>query len=97
MKTRFDALAEEFQQLELDQLKKGEIEARQKLEKANESFAEKRSEFERQLSRAGKVSDEAWDDVNDALQTAWADIRQAVDHARKDFAGEVKADSSSSS
>lgn len=95
MKERFDDLGKEFQELEIEQLKKGEIEARQKLESANATVSETRAEFERQLNRAGKVSNEAWNDVQETLRSAWTDMKEAVDHARKDFAGEIDPEDAS--
>ena len=97
MQQRLRDLGERFQEMEIAQMKKGEIAARQKLEAANSAIAEKRAEFERQLDRARKVSDEAWDEVSDALRTAWTEMKEAVEHARRDFAGELEAETQEAS
>jgi len=90
IETRFEELGRTFQRMEIEQMKKGEIEARQKLESAKASFARRKAEVEKQIDRARKVSDEAWDDVRETLQTAWDDLAETVDHARRDFAGELE-------
>lgn len=95
MEERLDELASRFQEMEIEQMKKGEIEARQKLEAAKKSLAGKRREFEKQLERAGRVSDDAWDDVSDALRNAWTDMKEAVERARADFAGELEEEEAS--
>ncbi len=89
MQDRLDQLKKEFQRLELDQMKKGEIEARQKLEAAKKSIEAKRQSFEGELKRAKSVSDQAWDDVSDALRAAWTEMRESVDRARMEFRAEV--------
>lgn len=91
MEQRLDELGRTFQKMEIDQMKKGEVEARQKLEAAKKSVSEKREEFENQLKRARRVSDDAWDDVSDSLRDAWTEMKEAVDRARAEFAGETAA------
>lgn len=88
MEKRLDELGRRFQEMEIEQMKKGEVEARQKLEAAKKSVTEKRNEFESQLRRARKVSDDAWDDVSDTLRNAWTEMKEAVDRARAEFDGE---------
>lgn len=88
MEKRFVSLGREFQEMELEQLRKGELDARKKLEKAKKWVNRTRGEFENQLGRARKVSDEAWDDVSDSLRDAWTEMKEAVDRARREFAGE---------
>lgn len=88
MEQRLDELGRRFQEMEIEQMKKGEVEARQKLEAAKKSVTEKRNEFESQLRRARKVSDDAWDDVSDTLRNAWTEMKEAVDRARAEFDGE---------
>jgi hypothetical protein len=90
MEQRLDDLGRRFQEMEIEQMKKGEIEARQKLEAAKKAVAGKRTEFEKQLERAARVSDDAWDDVSDTLRDAWTGMKEAVEHARADFAGELE-------
>jgi len=87
MEQRLDELGRRFQEMEIEQMKKGEVEARQKLEAAKKSVTEKRNEFESQLRRARKVSDDAWDDVSDTLRNAWTEMKEAVDRARAEFDG----------
>lgn len=91
MEQRLDDLGRRFQEMEIEQMKKGEVEARQRLEAAKKSVAEKRAEFENQLKRARRVSDEAWDDVSDTLRNAWNEMKEAVDRARAEFDGETAA------
>ncbi|HKK50128.1 MAG TPA: hypothetical protein VKA74_01010 [Myxococcota bacterium] len=88
MEQQLEDLGRRFQEMEIEQMKKGEVEARQKLEAAKKSVTEKRNEFENQLRRARKVSDDAWDDVSEKLRGAWTEMKEAVDRARAEFDGE---------
>jgi|GEM_PF-5694884 len=88
MEQRLEELGRRFQEMEIEQMKKGEVEARQKLEAAKKSVTEKRNDFENELRRARKVSDDAWDDVSDTLRTAWTEMKEAIDRARTEFDGE---------
>jgi len=87
MEQQLEDLGRRFQEMEIEQMKKGEVEARQKLEAAKKSVTEKRNEFENQLRRARKVSDDAWDDVSEKLRGAWTEMKEAVDRARAEFDG----------
>lgn len=80
-----------FQQLELEQMRKGEVEARAALARAQERFSEKRRELESELRRARRSSESAWAEVKEGLESAWDDLAEAVDHARDEFRGEVEA------
>ena len=91
MERRLDDLGRRFQQMEIEQMKKGEVEARQKLEAAKKSVAEKSEQFERKLARARRVGDDAWAEVSDALRGAWVEMKEAVDRAQAEFAGDTAA------
>ncbi|HSG46679.1 MAG TPA: hypothetical protein VLA43_02575 [Longimicrobiales bacterium] len=80
-----------FQELELEQMRKGEVEARAALAKAQKRFEERRRELESELNRARKSSDSAWDEIRDGLESAWEEVVTSVNHARDEFRGEVKA------
>lgn len=95
MQERLNDLGRRFQEMEIAQMKKGEIEARQKLEAANAIVGEKRQEFERQLRRASSVSDEAWNEVSEALRSAWTEMKEAIDRAQADFESEYSESGSS--
>lgn len=90
MEERLEELKRDFQKLELDQMKKGELEARKRLEAAKKSVEQKRAEFQKELRRARSVSDKAWDDVSETLRNAWTEMKEAVDRARTDFQREMK-------
>lgn len=81
-----------FQELELEQMRKGEVEARAALAKAQKRFDQRRKEVESELKRARTSSQSAWDDVKDGLESAWGELIESVNHARDEFRGEVKAD-----
>ena len=94
MQKRLHDLGRRFQEMEIAQMKKGEIEARKKLEAANAAVGEKRAEFERQLRRAASVSEEAWGEVSDSLRSAWTEMKEAIDRAQKDFESEYSESAS---
>lgn len=77
-----------FQQMELDQMKKGEVEARAQLARAQERFQQRRKELESQLKRARKAGEGAWSEVKDGVEAAWSELSGAIDRARAEFAGE---------
>ncbi len=87
METRFESLTREFKELEIAQMKKGEIEARQKLDKAKQWVAKTRSDFRKELDRAGEVSDQAWTEVSETLRSAWTEMKESVERARTEFDG----------
>jgi len=90
LEEQVEAMRKRFQTMELDQMKKGEIEARQKLETAKEAVERKQKQIRSQLDRARKASDAAWDDTREGLENAWNELEGAVERARKDFAGELE-------
>jgi len=83
--TRIDALLREFQEMELEQMRKGEIEARAKLAEVKKTFNRKRDAMKKQLEQAGNASSAAWDDARKGVESAWDELRAAMDHARSEF------------
>lgn len=92
LERRITGLVRDFQDLELEQMRKGEIEARAKLANVKEQVDEKRSDALASLSRARKASASAWDEAKGGLQSAWTELRGAVDRARDELAGEAQGD-----
>lgn len=88
IESRVQDLAREFLDLELAQMRKGEIEARRKIERAKKDISAKRKELKSRLSAATDAAPTAWDDTREGVEAAWEDLREAVDRARRDFAGE---------
>ena len=90
IQTKLDALTREFLDLELEQMRKGEITARQKLEKAKKSIAQRRKELEQRIESAREAAPTAWDDMKDGVESAWGELCDAVNHARADFEGTLE-------
>lgn len=82
---RLQSLKREFLDLELTQMRKGEVSARQKIERAKKSIGTKRRELEQRLSRAKEDPEAASDEARQEIEAAWAELRGAVDQAREDF------------
>lgn len=78
-----------FQQMELDQMKKGEVEARAQLAHAQKEVRQKREAFEKELKRVRNSSRDAWEKLQEGADSAWDDLQAAVEAARAEFAGEV--------
>lgn len=89
IQSRLDDLKREFLDLELEQMRKGEIAARQELEKVKKSVATRRQELEKRLSDARSASGAALGDLQEGVTSAWSELREAVDAARDTFRGEV--------
>lgn len=90
MEERLEALKKRFQELEIEQMRQGSIEARQKLEAAQEAVTARRRRLERKLQKLRSSSGSAWDEVRDGVESAWGELTGAVERARKDFAGEME-------
>lgn len=90
MAQRLDELHREFQELELEQMRKGEVKARAKLAAAKKSIAGKRKEVEDRLDTVRRASANAWEEARDGVEAAWQELRDAVDRARKDFEGTLE-------
>lgn len=86
-----ERLRRDFLDLELEQMRKGEIAARAKLERAKSVVKEKRVEVEDKLDTAKKVGAAAWREARDGLQAAWDDLEGAVGRAREELRGEGHA------
>ena len=87
-----EALRKRFQDLELEQMRKGEIAARAKLDEAKEAVRQKRSQLESQLRRARKASGNAWNEAREGLESAQSELEEAVDRAAQSFAGTLEDD-----
>ena len=92
LEEKVENLRKRFQTLELEQMRKGELEARKKLEKAQEAVSEKREEVRKRLDRARRASSDAWDDAREGLESAWTELQEAVARAREDFEEKRKED-----
>lgn len=82
---RLQSLKREFLELELRQMRRGELSARKKIERAKKSIVAKRKELETRLSEAREVPPADWDGVREGVEAAWTELREAVDQAREDF------------
>jgi hypothetical protein len=78
----------EFQDLELEQMRRGEIEARARLAKVKRGVDEKRTEVQQSLHQARKASESAWDEARAGFEAAWGELRAAVERARRELSGE---------
>jgi hypothetical protein len=91
LESRIDAALQEFQDLELNQMRKGEIKARAKLADAKKLIDEERANARKSLSSARRASAAAWDEAKTGLQAAATELHAAVKRARADFAGKEEA------
>lgn len=91
IESRVHDLSRTFLDLELEQMRKGEIEARRKLERAKKEISARRSELKRKLSDARAAEPSAWDEACSDVESAWEELREAVEQARREFAGEEDA------
>lgn len=89
---RFDEALREFQDLELRQMRKGEMKARAKLAQVKKGFDAKRDALRSRLDEATKASSAAWSDAKTGLESAWEELRAAVDEARNEFSDAEKAE-----
>jgi multidrug resistance efflux pump len=88
---RIDGLIRQFQEMELEEMRKGEVKARAKLAEAKKTFDQKRRHARESLSEARSASVAAWEEAKAGLQTAWTDLDRAVERAREEFAAETRA------
>lgn len=89
-----ESLRQRFQDLELEQMRKGEIAARAKLDEAKQAVNQKRTQLESQLRRARKASGNAWDEAREGLENARSELEAAVERAAQSFAGTLEAEDS---
>ncbi len=89
-----EALRKRFQDLELEQMRKGEIAARAKLDEAKKAVNQKRTQLESQLRRARKASGNAWDEARQGLENARSELEEAVERAAQSFAGTLEDEDS---
>lgn len=93
IENRVDDVLREFQDMELKQMRKGEIKARAKLAEVRKGFSAKRDNVRKALEEATKASSAAWTDVRGGVESAWEDLHTALEEARAQFsdADEVEA------
>ena len=84
---RLAKLKRAFLELELEQMRKGEIEARQRLARAKKAVEDRQTAFERAMSQARTATGNAWQEAKDGLDSAWDELADAVEAAREEFAG----------
>ena len=82
---RIKATLREFQEMELEQMRKGEIEARARLARVKSGVDEKRTVAQRKLHRARKATADAWVEAKAEVEDAWRELRDEVDHARQEL------------
>jgi hypothetical protein len=78
----------EFQDLELEQMRKGEIKARARLAKVKRGVDQKRTAAQESLHRTRKASEAAWHEARVGLEAAWGELREAVERARSELSGD---------
>lgn len=79
-----------FQKMELEQMRKGEVEARAILARAQEDVAKKRDALESQLKKVRKAGDSSWEKLKDGLDDAWGEFHDALEDAEAEFNGELE-------
>ena len=82
---RLNDAIREFQDLELEQMRRGEIKARAKLAGVRKGYVKKRDAMKHELEKATKASSAAWSDAKGGIESAWNDLRTAIDEARAEF------------
>jgi hypothetical protein len=89
---RVNEAVEAFQELELAQMRKGEIEARARLAEVKKTVDEKQSNARARLASARSASAAAWEESKKGLQSAWTELSEAVERARHELTGEVQGE-----
>lgn len=82
----------QFLDLEIEHMKKGEVEARQEIEKARKAVEQKRSQLERALETARDAGTSAWSEAKEGLESAWGELQDAMEEVRSNFAEEGDTD-----
>jgi hypothetical protein len=90
LEQRIESLVQEFQEMELEQMRRGEMQARAKLADVKKIVDGKRESARKSLAFAHKASAAAWGDAKEGLQSAWRELRDAVQTARDEFAEEAQ-------
>jgi hypothetical protein len=86
--TRLEDVRRRFQKMELEQMKKGEVEARAVLARAQKRFEGRRADVESRLKKARGASGSAWDEIRKGLEEAYTSLEDSLERARAEFAGE---------
>jgi hypothetical protein len=89
---RVKDVLKEFQGMELEQMRKGEIKARAQLSDAKKVVDEKRARLERSLKDAQNASGAAWEEARAGAEAAWSELSEAIAHARDTFEGKITED-----
>ncbi len=87
---RLETLKHDFQELELEQMKKGEIEARAKLASAKKDVKKKRDAAQRSIEGIRGSSAALSDEDRQAVEDALDELEAAVERARQDFEGTLE-------
>ena len=90
--TRLEEARRRFQTMELEQMKKGEVEARALLARAQKRFEDRRADVETRLKKARGSSGSAWDEIRKGLEEAYTSLEDSLERARAEFAGEAVED-----
>lgn len=90
MEERLDTLWARFQAMELEQMRKGEIEARAKLARAKKEVKKRRREVERRLDAVRDARPGAWEEAGEEAREAWAKLDEEVERAQHDFEGTLE-------
>jgi hypothetical protein len=90
MEERLDTLWARFQAMEMEQMRKGEIEARAKLARAKKEVKKRRREVERRLDAVRDARSGAWEEARDEAREAWSGLEDEVERAQRDFEGTLE-------
>jgi septation ring formation regulator EzrA len=90
MEEQLDTLWARFQAMELEQMRKGEIEARAKLARAKKQVKKRRREVERRLDAVRDSRAGAWEEAGEDAREAWAELEEQVERAQRDFEGTLE-------
>lgn len=85
---RLNDAIREFQDLELEQMRRGEIKTRAKLADVRKSYVKNRDAMKAELEMATKASSAAWGDAKAGAESAWKELRAGIDEARSEFSEE---------
>ena len=82
----------DFRDIELEQMGRGEVEARARLVAWKGSIHEKRVAAQERPSEARHASAAAWSEARAGVEAAWVELRDAVARARIELLGDGRRD-----
>ncbi len=87
--TRLEEARRRFQEMGLEQMRKGEVEARALLARAQKRFEGRRADVESRLRKARSSGGSVWDEIRKGLEEACTSLEDSLERARAEFAGEA--------